>query len=318
MPAVRSRVPLVAVALVLGCGVGRADAAARPVALIDSDIAADTTLDAATVWVVTAEVHVLAGVTLTVADRTTILVCNGPVPAPLLGRCALIFDPGSQLSADTFTVAAGDVAGRPLACHDNGGIWFCGSSRAAEKDGITIPGGGPPSCFRARHVVVRWMGREEPADGSVEDDAGLDDIDGISVLGVGAAEWQVTAVTSAYSGDDGFDVENSAIRLERLSVTSPAEDGMNVTSATVSVSRALRLCVGVTRVRDRDLFDLETDEGPATIVAERCCELDLDGIFGDELHLDSRDLRCRTGDVRCRFSGCSCSGPTTIWSVDED
>ncbi len=78
MTAVRSRVPLVAVALVLGCGFGRAAAAARPVALIDSDIAADTTLDAATVWIVTAEVHVLAGVTLTVADKTTILVCNGP------------------------------------------------------------------------------------------------------------------------------------------------------------------------------------------------------------------------------------------------
>ena len=43
-----------------------------------------------------------------------------------------------------------------------------------------------------------------------------DDIDAISILGVGTTEWKVKSVNSEYSGDDGFDVTNSDINLEKL------------------------------------------------------------------------------------------------------
>ena len=41
---------------------------------------------------------------------------------------------------------------------------------------------------------------------------------------------------------------------------------------------------------DRDIFDLETDDGPAFIRIAQNCLVKIDGIFGDQLTLVSDDL----------------------------
>ena len=92
----------------------RPRAAARPVAILSRDIVRSRTLGKGKTWVVAAEVHVKAGVTLTVADGATILVANGVVPGSRIRRAALVFDPGSRLRARRLAVKACGSGHRPV------------------------------------------------------------------------------------------------------------------------------------------------------------------------------------------------------------
>ncbi len=69
------------------------------------------------------------------------------------------------------------------------------------------------SSFKATQINVAYFGRKDPryGDGNNQD---RDDIDAISILGMGTVEWIVKSVNSEYSGDDGFDVTKSEINLE--------------------------------------------------------------------------------------------------------
>ena len=112
-----------------------------------------------------------------------------------------------------------------------------------------------------------------------------DDIDGFSVLGVGPDEWQISEVRSFYSGDDGFDVTNSHIKLDRLRVLTPTGDGINLSSSRLEIRRSLIVDVKKTDYTDRDVFDFETDNGACYLEIAQHCHVDLKGIFGDELSL---------------------------------
>lgn len=307
-----------------------------PTALIRSDIRRSRTLSADKVHVIAAEVHVHAGVTLTIADGATLLILNGvkaaadgQEPASLSGRCALIFDPGSKLHGEKFTVkaAAGNYAPERVA--DNGGVWFCGSTYAASKDGITVSGDRhlPLSDFQAREVSCSYLGHRDPlradasdarnADNADDLDDPGDDVDGVSVLGVGVNEWTITAVRSRYSGDDGFDVTNSVIALDRLIVDQPTEDGLNISSSRVRVRRRLAIDMGSEPGADRELFDLETDDGASYVEISTGCRVDLDGQFGDQVVLCSSDLPQPTS-ARYTFTGRSAQAASLVYSIDED
>ena len=73
-------------------------------------------------WVVDREVHVLDGAELSIADGTRILILNGVVSSSRLQRAALIFDPGSMLSAVRFAVYAGSSLHRISRTSDNCGL----------------------------------------------------------------------------------------------------------------------------------------------------------------------------------------------------
>ena len=260
----------------------------RPVQVLRGPIKRDRTLAASKTWVIGGEVRVARGVTLTIADRATILVANGPVPKSRIRRAALVFDSGSKLVATRFTVRACGADHRPARSADNGGIWFLGTFAAGAKDGIAVAKTrrGPPSSFQARSISVSYLGRRDPASNA----QGGDDIDGISLLGVGPGEWGVSAVRSVRSGDDGFDVTNSHVRIDRLEVRNPVEDGLNVSSSRLEIRRSLVLDVGRSREGDRDLFDLETDDGASRVVLMKGCRVRVRGVFGDQLRLTSVDM----------------------------
>lgn len=266
----------------------------RSVEVLTGPIARDRTLGKATIWVIAAEVHVRRGVTLKVADGATLLIVNGVVPKSRLRRAALIFDPGSGLRAGRFTVRACTAAHRPVREADNGGLWFLGTFASGSKDGISVrkSRGGPPSAFRARSITASYLGRRDtylsPRTGR-ELDIG-DDIDGLSVIGVGPDEWRVREIRSLHSADDGFDVTNSHVRLDRLEVRHPAEDGLNLSSSRVEIRRSLVLDVPKSDDADRDLFDLETDDGASFVELPKGCWVRLRGVFGDQLALSSPDM----------------------------
>lgn len=320
-----------------------------PTTVIRTDIRRSRTLSADKIHVIDAEVHVHSGVTLTIADGATVMIVNGvkastsasrskPDKALLGGRCALVFDPGSRLRAEKFTVKAADAQFKPQRLADNGGLWFCGSTYPASKDGVTVTGDRllALSDFQAREVSCSFLGHRDPlnaaatratdttaagnlpspeaADG--DDDSG-DDVDGVSVLGVGINEWAITAVRSRFSGDDGFDVTNSVIALDRLLVEQPTEDGLNVSSSRVRIRRRLTIDMGADTGADRELFDLETDDGASYVEISTGCRVDLDGEFGDQVVLCSRDLP-QPAAGRYTYSGRSASAASLVYSIDED
>ena len=276
-------------------------------------------------WVVDAEVHVRAGATLTIADGATILLQNGLVSGSRLRRAALLFDPGSGLSARRFTVKAGDARHRATKVADNGGLWFLGTHRGGSSDGITVKHArnAKPSSYRATSITVSHLGRGErdyPMRGSGKA-AERDDLDALKLIGVGPDEWKIAEVRSLHSADDGFDLTNSHIVLDRLEVKNPTEDGLNVTSSRVQIRRSLVVDAPRTKVADRDLFDLETDEGASYIELPRGCWVRLRGVFGDQLHLTSSDMprpvTTADNERRYAFSG-KLKADALIHSITED
>jgi hypothetical protein len=251
------------------------------------------------IYIIIGEVRILADVQLTIENGTTILLVNGPM------RSSLIFNSGSKLVAKHVYFRACDVKYNLVKTANNGGLWFLGSSSNAEKDNITVKYDVTPSSFTAVRIFAAYLGRC---------DSTTDDIDGISVLGVGSNEWNISSVVSYYSGDDGFDVENSAITLKYLRVVEPKEDGLNITSSRVNIINSLEIDMGKSKKKDRNIFDLEPDEGQTYVRLEEGCDVNISGVFGDQLKLVSSDLPQPDGDKCYAFNGELVNGQTYVYS----
>ena len=266
----------------------------KSIEVITGNIKNNKTLRKDKIYVIEGEVHVVKGVTLTISDQVTILLVNGVFPKSLVRRSVLIFDQGSSMSAKRFYVRAADTNYKPVKFPDNGGIWFLGNFNDSSKDGVSVKVNrkNPLSSFKADMVAAYYLGRKDSyisIKTGKELDIG-DDIDGFSVLGVGPSEWNISEVRSHYSGDDGFDVTNSHIKLDRLEVKHPTEDGMNISSSRVEIHKSLFLDIRKTNDTDRDLFDLETDDGASFVELYSRCWVRLDGVFGDQVVLSSTDM----------------------------
>jgi len=285
------------------------------------DFIEDTTLRKGYTYLVAGVVHVPAGIKLTIEDGVTLYLKNGKIRPRVVDRAALIFDPGSLLEAESFTVKAAGADGRPEKKSDNGGIWFLGSVRDASKDGVTVKSSSEPSSFSAEEIRVSHLGKLDPTPSPQSLNPRGDDLDAISVLGIGPKEWKIKKIQSDFSGDDGVDLTNSSIELEEIQIFSPFEDGLNVSSSRLRVSK--KLAVNMTKnltVKDRDLFDLEVDDGPSYVTLAKGCKAELQGVFGDELKLRSSDLPKPSDETNSlyRFQGFLKRGPATIWSRTED
>lgn len=273
--------------------------------LITKDINSSRTFVKSTTYVIKGMVRVLADVQLTIENGTTILLVNGPM------RSSLIFNTGSKLVAKHVYFRACDATYNLVKTANNGGLWFLGSSSNAEKDNITVKYAVTPSSFTAIRIFAAYLGRCDPKGG---DGPNTDDIDAISVLGVGSNEWNISSVVSYYSGDDGFDVENSAITLKYLRVIEPKEDGLNITSSRVNILNSLEIDMGKSGKKDRDIFDLEPDEGQAYVRLAEGCDVNISGVFGDELKLVSSDLPQPDGNKYYKFNSVLTNGQTYVYS----
>ena len=183
----------------------------------------------------------------------------------------VIFDTGSKLEAKKVYFKAASASKHEEKIADNAGVWFLGSYRDAEKDGVSVvlEPWSQPSHFSASSIVTSYLGHGDPetaknsASLKKDDRDADDDVDGFSVLGVGNSEWDIKAVRSEFSGDDGFDVTNSRIDIDDLSIRNPTEDGMNISSSRVEIVKSLKIAMTNSIAPDRDLFDLEVDDGPS-------------------------------------------------------
>lgn len=297
----------------------------KPVEILPSRIRKNTVLSSKKIYIVQGEVRILKKIALTIQDQTTLLLVNGVFPKSCIKRSALIFEQGSQLKAGRIYLKASNANYKQVKLADNGGLWFLGNYADASKDGISIKTNrnNPLSKFTARAITTRYLGR---ADDYLSPKTGKrittgDDIDGFSVLGVGPTEWAIDALTSHHSADDGVDFTNSHVRLMRLEVKAPTEDAVNLSSSRVEIHRSLNLDVTKTRVTDRDLVDLETDDGASYLELHRGCWVRLVGVFGDQIVLSSREMPTPNtkddNEKSYSFSG-RLKKAALIYSIDED
>lgn len=299
---------------------------ANPV-VIDSDFVRDSTLMRDRSYVIDGEVRVRPGVTLTVEDGAIILIRNGRRPRRTIDTSALIFDSGSSLRAGTVTFASADEKGERVARPNNGGVFFCGTHRAGTKDAISSVRRLTSSSFRAERIILDHVGRPDPLEGDGNDND-RDDIDAISIIGVGRREWNIKGIESHGSGDDGFDAYNSSIALDTLIITNPTEDGVNLTSSSVTVHRSCAIDMDKDVLEstavDRELFDFEIDNGRCRFTLAPHSLVRLSGNWGnlaDDARLKSIEMprSPALGGIQSRYEcNTTLSKPAVIYSASSD
>lgn len=275
------------------------------------------------IYAVTELVRVKKNVTITADDGVTILIQNGIKKKSRLRRAALIFNKGSQLKAKRIYLKSCDSHFKQTKIAANGGLWFIGNSENAEKDTIrtTVKRQTPRSSFSAEMIATYYLGCSDSGKKTVQTSDTKDDIDALSILGMCPVEWSVTQVRSFYSGDDGIDLTNSHVRLDRLWIYAPVEDGINLSSSHLEIRHSLNLNVEKSKNKDRDLVDFETDDGASFIQLHANCYLELDGVFGDEVTLASKEMpkpdTSPNNESSYQFKG-RLRRSALIYSLDED
>jgi hypothetical protein len=274
--------------------------------------------------VIDAEVHVAPGVTLTIEDQTTILITNGMKEKSMIRRSALIFDQGSTLIAKRLYIKAADENYKAVKQCDNGGVWFLGNYQDATKDtvSVTVNRKKPLSSFNADLIATYYLGRRDPLSETIKQKkiSSRDDIDGFSILGVGKNEWNVRAIRSFYSADDGLDITNSHVSLNRIEIKNPMEDALNISSSRVEILKSLIIDVTKDQRKDRDIFDFEVDNGSSFVEIYKNCAINICGCFGDQVVLSSIDLPQPNPNPNARyaFKGKSKNRATLVYSIDRD
>ena len=280
-------------------------------------------LKASITYVVRGLVRIKSGVTLTIEDGCELRLVNGRFPKSLVRRSALIFEAGSRMNAKRFTLRACDTKGQPEKIADNAGIWFLGNSADASKDGITIKRTAktPLSSFKAQKITTFYLGRHDTSK-STKTGKTInwgDDIDAISLMGLSEDEWDVKAISSHHSADDGIDLTNTRISLDRLDIFAPTEDAINLSSSQLQIKKQLTIDLKLIK-RDCHLFDLEVDDGPSYLALHRGCTVNLYGPIGNQLTLVSSDIKYakKSKASAINFKGKITNRSTLIFSINED
>ena len=308
-PAVQSTPPIVGAAAV------------EEIVEVSNAITSDTTWRSGTVYVITAEVHVGFGATLTIEDGVEVRIRNGKGFFFTLTSPALIFDPGSSLLAKTVFFNAANAANEVVSEADNGGVFFCGGNRNATKDDVSSRDIRYYSSFSAERIVANYLGRPDPRGGDGNGNA-RDDIDAVSVIGVVSDEWNVKAVDSSYSGDDGFDLTDSDIEMESVRVYNPVEDGLNLTSSSLIITKQLQVDMTDSDAPDREIFDFEADNGQKSMISlVKDADVDLHGFWDnrrsdDWIDVFSLDMKIPLDGIRQRYdwTGTLDHGPAQIYA----
>lgn len=293
------------------------------IAFLPPTIRRTKTLKASITYVVKGPVRIKSGVALTIEDGCELRLVNGRFSKSVVRRSALIFEAGSRMNAKRFTLRACDTKGQPEKIADNAGLWFLGNSADASKDGITIKRTAktPLSSFKAQKITTFYLGRHDTSK-SAKTGKPInwgDDIDAISLMGLSEDEWDVKAIVSHYSADDGLDLTNTRISLDRLNIFAPTEDAINLSSSQLQIKKALTIDLK-SKKRDCHLFDLEVDDGPSYLALHRGCTVNLYGPIGNQLTLVSSDIKFpkRSKAEPIKFKRKIKHAPTLIFSINDD
>jgi len=241
------------------------------------------------IYVINGEVHILKNVSLSIENDTVIYIKNGKFSLSSLNKSALIFDSGSSLYAETVYFIACDKQNNRTIVTDNAGVWFCGTLEA-HKETIKTYYGTEPSYFYAKKIYAYYLGSIDPLKQRNLVLEPSTDNDGITILGCNNDEFNIQFLHVEESGDNGIDIVQSYVTINNIVVLNPGEDALNIVSSSLTVVNTLVLDVSLTKVYDRDIFDIEVDYGSSFIKINKYCYVEILGIFGDQTTLVSNDL----------------------------
>ncbi len=257
---------------------------------IYSDIKENTVFYSNTIYIINGEVHVHKNVSLIIENNTIIYIKNGRFTLSPLRKSALIFDSGSMLFAETVYFLACDKNNNKTIVSDNGGVWFCGTLPAT-KETITTTYLPIASYFKANKIYAYYLGSTDPLRQKKQSNLEPStDNDGITILGCNNDEFAIQFLYVEESGDNGIDIIQSYVTIDNVVVLNPGEDALNLQSASLTVTKTLILSVPLTKTYDRDIFDMEVENGPSFIKINKYCYVEILGIFGDQTTLVSNDL----------------------------
>lgn len=278
---------------------------------IYSDIKENTVFYNKNIYVINGEIHVLKGVSLTIENNTLIYIKNGKFSLSNLNKSALIFDSGSALFAEAAYFLACDNQNNKSTITDNAGVWFCGTLDG-EKEGIITDYSTQPSYYIAKKIYAYYLGSNDPLKQRNLKLEPSTDNDGITILGCNNDEMRIEFIYIENSGDNGIDIIQSYVTINNLVVINPSEDALNMNSSSLIVVNTLVLDVSLTKVYDRDIFDLEVDNGNSVIKINQFCYVEIVGIFGDQTTLVSNDLPQPT-DKLYTYKGVTRNGQSYIY-----
>lgn len=279
---------------------------------IYSDIIENTTFYKDNIYIINGEIRVREGVVLIIENNTKIYIKNGYYPKSILKKSVLIFNSGSSLIGEDIYILSCNKNNQPNYVRNNGGVWFLGSVEAI-KEGIISNYITKHSNFDCHKIYTYYLGSKDPNvqnNNNVEPSA---DNDGITILGCSEFEWKCKGLYIFESGDNGLDMKLSTIMMEELEIYRPGEDAINLQSSHLTISKKLVADVSLTSVYDRDIFDFETDQGPAYLRIQQYCYVKIVGIFGDQLKLVSDDLPQPT-DKLYNYEGYTYKGQSYIYT----
>lgn len=285
--------------------------------VLSNPISTNTTINSVDTYVIESEVHVLRGVTLTIENNAKIFIKNGLIKKTSPNstqKATLVFDTGSNLLAENVTFAACDKNNLPEKKADNGGVFFLGSSSRTQRDlNIQTDLSTSLSSFKITKIKTEYLGGIAPKKIGIR----VDDFDSLQLIGLNSSEWNVQTAEIIGSGDDGLDLEDSFVTIRDLTVTTPIEDGINLSNSRLNITENLVLNVGITTRRDRDLFDVEVDRSPSIIRLAQNCTINLNGIFGNQVWLKSDDLPQKKIGLY-QYNGKATKGQSYIYSMTKD
>jgi len=101
------------------------------------------------------------------------------------------------------------------------------------------------------------------------------------------------------------------------------EDGLEIASSLVKITRGCTVAMSRSTAIDREIFDLETDDGPSRVVFQRLAALDLRGYWNDrydEVRLESPDMPQPDPFIKSwyEFVGILRLGPAVVYSFNAD
>ncbi|CAD7699606.1 unnamed protein product [Ostreobium quekettii] len=200
-----------------------------PGKILDGDVEADTTWSADTVYLLTDQVFVKDGATLTIQAGTTIFAYSdngaGKAPALVVERGGQIMAEGNADAPITFTSALnarhlprrGTWGG--LIINGNAPISTEGGSNEVEGlEGVPYGGSDPTDNSGILQYVRVWYGGEAIAADN--------EINGITFAGVGSGT-TVDHIEVAYNLDDGVEFFGGSVNVKYLSVLFCGDDGID-------------------------------------------------------------------------------------------
>lgn len=296
-------------------------AAVKPIVEVSGSINADMNMTVDNDYMITGEVHVASGVTLTIEDNVNVLIRNGNqkkiVGKTFAKKSGLIFDTGSSLVAGNLFFKACDDVGNIVSSSDNAGVFFMGSSSLWQQGQIVSNFSVKNSSFVAESIHLDYLGRMEPEINRLSPI-----YPALNVIGMNIYEWKVNNVISRNAASYGVRIDRSVVTLKSLEVKNFSKSGLRLFDSRLDVIKNLSINNDISNPRTQ-LFDLgqikRIEKGPSRIRIFPNAIVNVDGLANAWFSVLSEDMPQRKVGVATseyNFSGVLGSNQSYIYSTN--